>query len=115
MIEMDDYLMKFKAGIYGPPTDLKISRIFLFRDRPVFVRESLDQGKLSVKNKAPLFVRMDKPFILSKTIWLYNFRWKDNLSYHRAVAKEMFNSAVGKRESRFDQNQVGCSQIHCPC
>ena len=26
----------------------------------------------------------------------------------------MFNSAVGKSESRFDQNQVGCQQIHCP-
>ena len=33
----------------------------------------------------------------------------DYLFDHRAVAKEMFNSAVGKREARFDQNQVGCS------
>ena len=38
----------------------------------------------------------------------------DYLFDHRAVAKEMFNSAVGKRESRFDQNQVRCQQIYCP-
>ena len=31
----------------------------------------------------------------------------DYLFDHRAVAKEMFNSAVGKREARFDQYQVG--------
>ena len=32
----------------------------------------------------------------------------DYLFDHRAVAKEMFYSAVGKREARFDQYQVGC-------
>ena len=35
----------------------------------------------------------------------------DYLFDHRAVAKEMFNSAVGKREARFDQFQVGCPRM----
>ena len=74
-----------KAGIHGPPDDRLVwiqDFQILFspypvRDRPVLVRESLEQGKLSAENKAPLFARMYKPLILSKTIWLYNFMWKD--------------------------------------
>ena len=91
----------------------------LDRDRLVFVRVSLDQGKLSAKNKAPLFARMHKQFILSKpsdytTGKIIGRIVGDYLFDHRAVAKEMFNSIVRKRESRFYQNQVGCQQIDCP-
>ena len=72
MTEVDDYLMN-KAGIHGPQKNLtRTDPPEMIKDFPVpvlcWVRESLEQGKLSTENKAPLFARMYKPFILSKTV-----------------------------------------------
>ena len=136
MTEVDDYLMN-KAGIHGP------SKVLTRTYRPELTKylhgPDLDfsnfldgtDGFWSVNpwNKDNYQPKIKLPYLLECTSRLSYQKPSDYTTLcgkiigqivgdylfdHRAVAKEMFNSAVGKRESRFDQNQVGCQQIHCP-